>query len=78
MHGTAVSGTLSFGNNSMLKHAQFRDAVSFVDQVFKLANDPRGTASRQMQASKLDVDFVPDPDAKKAIAQKLSQAGTLP
>ncbi|MGC1363134.1 MAG: LptA/OstA family protein [Silvibacterium sp.] len=75
MHGTAVSGTLSFGNNSMLKHAQFRDAVSFVDQVFKLANDPKGTASRQIQASKLDVDFAPGPDAKKAIAQKALASG---
>ena len=74
MHGTAVSGTLTFGNNSMLKHAQFRDDVSFVDQVFKLANDPNGTASRQIEAAKLDVDFVPGPD-DKAIAQKALATG---
>ncbi len=73
MHGSAVSGTLTFGNNSMLKHAQFRDAVSFVNQVFRLANDPKGTASRQIQASKLDVDFVPV--ANKAVAQKALATG---
>lgn len=75
MHGNAISGTLTFGDNSMLKHAQFRDAVSFVDQVFTMPNDPRGAASREVEASKLDVDFVPGPDAKKAIAQKALATG---
>ncbi|MGC2163239.1 MAG: LptA/OstA family protein [Silvibacterium sp.] len=75
MHGIANSGTLTFGANSMLKHAQFRDDVSFIDQVFKLANDPKGDASRQIQAQKLDVDFVPGPDGKKAIAQKALATG---
>jgi lipopolysaccharide export system protein LptA len=75
MHGNAVSGTLTFGEKSMLKHAQFRDAVSFVDQVFKLANDPKGTESRQMQASRVDVDFVPSPGGKKAVAQKALAVG---
>jgi lipopolysaccharide export system protein LptA len=75
MHGTAVSGTLTFGNNSILKHAQFRDSVSFVDQVFTMANDPKGTESREMQASKLDVDFVPSANAKDAIAQKALATG---
>jgi len=75
MHGTAVSCTLNFGANSMLKHAQCRDAVSFVEQIFKLANDPKGTASRQMQASKLDVDFVPGPNGKKSVARKALATG---
>jgi lipopolysaccharide export system protein LptA len=75
MHGTAVSCTLNFGANSTLKHAQCRDAVSFVQQIFKLANDPKGTASRQVQASKLDVDFVPGPDGKKSVAQKALATG---
>lgn len=75
MHGTASSGTLTFAGNSMLKHAQFRNDVSFVDQVLKLANDPNGTASREMQAEKVDVDFVPGPDGKSAIAQKALAVG---
>jgi lipopolysaccharide export system protein LptA len=75
MHGTAVSCTLTFGANSTLKHGQCRDAVSFVEQIFTLANDPKGTASRQMQASKLDVDFVLGPDGKQSVAQKALATG---
>ena len=75
MHGTAVSGTVTFGENSTVKHAQFRNAVSFVDQILSLANDPKGTASRQIQASKIDVDFVPGAAQQKTIAQKALATG---
>lgn len=73
MHGNAVEGTLTFAN-SQLKHAQFRNAVSFVDQQLKLPNDPNGSATRQVQASKLDVDFVPGTNGK-AVAQKALATG---
>jgi len=75
MHGNAVEGTLTFGDMSMLRHAQFRNAVSFVDQVLKLDNDPKGTATREVLASKLDVDFAPGPDPKKSVAQKALATG---
>ena len=75
-HGTAISCTVDFGANTVLKHAQCRDAVSFVEQLLKLPDDPKGTASRQMQASKLDIDFVPGPDGKKSIAQKALATGS--
>jgi lipopolysaccharide export system protein LptA len=75
MHGTAVSAALTFGPNSMLKHAQFLGAVSFVDQVLHLPNDPRGNASRQVETSKLDVDFVAAPDGKKSVPQKALATG---
>ncbi|HEX5234374.1 MAG TPA: LptA/OstA family protein [Silvibacterium sp.] len=75
MHGTAVSGTLTFAADAALKHAQFRDAVSFVDQVFRLANDPKGTASRQIQTSKLDVDFVRGASGQKSVAEKALATG---
>jgi lipopolysaccharide export system protein LptA len=74
MHGNAVEGTLTFGPEAALKHAQFRNAVSFVDQQLKLDNDPRGSATRQVQASKLDIDFTTGPD-KKAVAQKALATG---
>jgi len=74
MHGNAVQGTLTFGPDATLKHAQFRDAVSFVDQRLKLGNDPRGSATRQVEASKLDIDFTTGPD-KKAVAQKALATG---
>lgn len=75
MHGNAVEGTLTFGDMSMLKHAQFRNAVTFVDQVLRMDNDPKGTATREMLASKLDVDFAPGPDPKKSVAQKALATG---
>ena len=75
MHGTAIEGTLTFGPMSMIKHAQLRDAVSFVDQVLKLDNDPKGTASRELQATKLDIDFAPGPNPKKSLAQKALATG---
>jgi lipopolysaccharide export system protein LptA len=74
MHGNAVEGTLTFGPEAALKHAQFRNAVSFVDQQFKLENDPNGSAMRQVSASKLDVDFTTGPD-KRAVAQKALATG---
>src|SRR5277367_6836134 len=74
MHGNAVYGTLTFGPDAALKHAQFRNAVSFVDQQLKLDNDPRGSATRQLSASKVDIDFTAGPDGK-AVAQKALAAG---
>jgi len=75
MHGNAVEGTLTFGPMSTLRHAQLRNAVSFVDQLLTLPDDPRGTASREIQASKLDIDFAPGADPKKTVAQKALATG---
>jgi lipopolysaccharide export system protein LptA len=74
MHGNAVEGTITFGSDSALKHAQFRNAVSFVDQQLKLSSDPHGSATRQVAASKLDIDFTTGPD-KKTVAQKALATG---
>ena len=75
IHGSAIEGTVTFGPNSTIRHAQFRNAVSFVEQLLKLNNDPKGTASREMQASKLDVDFAAGADPKKRVAQKALATG---
>jgi lipopolysaccharide export system protein LptA len=75
MHGSAIEGTMTFGPMSTLKHAQFRNAVTFLEQTLKLPNDPKGTASREMQASKLDVDFAPGADPKQSVAQKAIATG---
>jgi lipopolysaccharide export system protein LptA len=74
MHGNAVEGSFTFGPDATLKHAQFRNAVSFVDQQLKLENDPRGSATRQIETSKLDIDFTRGPD-KKTVAQKALATG---
>src|SRR6185312_4204109 len=75
MTGSANAATLTFGDHTMLKHATFRNAVSFVDQVLKLTHDPKGTASRSIAASRLDVDFVPGPGGKHVIAQRALATG---
>ena len=75
MHGSAIEGTVGFGPRSTLTHAQLRDSVSFVDQLLKLPNDPSGTASREMQASKVDIDFAPGSDPKKSVVQKALATG---
>jgi lipopolysaccharide export system protein LptA len=88
LQGTAVSGTLAFAASppppgpgkpkppaqQQLKHAQFRDAVTFVLQQHSLNGDPNGSATREMSASKLDIDFGPGPDGK-AEAQHVLGAG---
>jgi lipopolysaccharide export system protein LptA len=84
MHGTSVEGTLTFasapippskikpgvqpGTEQVLHHAQFRNAVNFVIQRSSLPGDPSGSATREMRASTVDVDFRPG-ENNKALAQ---------
>jgi len=60
MHGNAFEGTVTFASGGILSHAQARNAVSFVDQQIGLADDPGGSATRELRASQVDVDFLPD------------------
>jgi lipopolysaccharide export system protein LptA len=75
MHGTASEGTLNFGPNSLLKHAEFRDAVDFTDHQTALRVDAGSTATRRLRAAKVDVDFVPASVGKKSIARTLLATG---
>ena len=74
MHGNAVEGTVSFAAGGVLSHAQARNAVSFVDQQVGLADDPGGSATRELRAAQVDVDFVQDPSGH-ALADKVLAAG---
>lgn len=74
MHGNAVEGTVLFGPGGTLSHAQARDAVSFVDAQSGLAGDPGGSATRELRASKVDVDFVQDGKGH-SVASKVLAAG---
>jgi lipopolysaccharide export system protein LptA len=74
MHGNAAEGTVTFVSGGILSHAQARDAVSFVDQQIGLAGDPGGSATRELRASQVDVDFVPDARGH-AQAEKVLAAG---
>jgi lipopolysaccharide export system protein LptA len=74
MHGNAVEGTVLFAPGGILSHAQARNAVSFVDQQQGLSDDPGGSATRELRASQVDVDFVQD-SAGHAQADKVLAAG---
>jgi lipopolysaccharide export system protein LptA len=72
MHGSASSGTLLFGPLSTIKHAQLRDAVSVVAEEKAPVSSPQAqsrpnpppTTTRQLGASKVDVDFTSGPDRR--------------
>ena len=81
IHGSATSGTMLFGPQTTIRHAQLRTAVSVVDEE-KLPqldsaktkqNAPQST-TRQMQASQVDIDFAPGPD-RRPLAQHILAAG---
>ena len=78
MHGNAVDGAMVFvvgpDGKATLHHASFQNAVSFVLQQKSLGGDPRGSATREMTASKLDIAFAPGPDGK-ALAQNAVARG---
>jgi lipopolysaccharide export system protein LptA len=74
MHGNAVEGTVTFAAGGVLSHAQARNAVSFVDQQIGLADDPGGSASRELRAAQVDVNFIQD-DKGHAQADKILAAG---
>jgi lipopolysaccharide export system protein LptA len=69
LHGSASSGTLLFGPQTTVRHAQLRDAVSVVDEEkFPQGNAGHSkqkspqSATRQVQASQVDIDFKTGPD----------------
>jgi lipopolysaccharide export system protein LptA len=71
LHGTASSATLLFGPQSAIRHAQLRDAVSLVDEEKLPAVSPSKqnapvTTTRQMGATKVDIDFAPGPGSPTA------------
>ncbi len=80
MHGSSGNGTLLFVTQTpgghaqtQVRHGEFRQNVSFEENVNGLAKDPRGHAQKTMQAQKVDVEFGPAAkgrgvEARKAIA----------
>jgi lipopolysaccharide export system protein LptA len=75
LHGSASSGTILFasGQQTTIKHAQLRDAVSVVEEekvppvpskAALAKGNPPQTTTRQMGGSKVDIDFVPGQDGR--------------
>jgi lipopolysaccharide export system protein LptA len=84
LHGSASSGTLLFGPQSTVKHAQLRDAVSVVDEEklppvpsasSKSKQNPPESTSRQIGATKVDIDFAPGPDGRPVAERVLAVGG---
>jgi lipopolysaccharide export system protein LptA len=83
MHGSASSGTLLFGPQSTIKHAQLRDAVSVVDEEklppvpsasSKSKQNPPESTTRQIGATKVDIDFTSGPD-RRPVAEHILAVG---
>ena len=79
MHGNAVEGTLLFvpgaDGKASLHHATFSNAVSFVYQQRELGGDPRGSATREMTASTLNVEFAPGAGGKSVAQEAIARGG---
>jgi lipopolysaccharide export system protein LptA len=83
LHGSASSGTISFGAQSMIRHAQLRDAVSLVDEekltparaaAGKAKQNQPDSTSRQVEATKVDIDFASGPD-RRPMAERILAVG---
>jgi lipopolysaccharide export system protein LptA len=83
LHGSASSATILFGQQSTIRHAQLRDAVSIVDEEkftpasadsAKAKNQPDST-SRQVQGTKVDIDFVQGADRRPEAQHILAEGG---
>jgi len=66
MQGTAGEGTLHFAMfgvdgkaKTVLRHAEFRKDVHFIDAVTGIGKDARGRAEKQVDGQKVDVEFGP-------------------
>jgi lipopolysaccharide export system protein LptA len=81
MHGNAVEGTLSFvagpDGKASVHHAHFDNAVSFVFFQRSMGGDPRGSATREMTSSSLDIDFVPDAAGKSEATHAIAKGGAM-
>ncbi len=84
LHGSASSGTLLFGPQSTVKHAQLRDAVSVVDEekLAPVASTPgrskqntTESTTRQVGATTVDVDFASGPDGQPMAEHILAVGG---
>jgi len=81
LHGSAASGTMLFGPQTTIRHAQLRTAVSVVDEekqpqleTGKTKPNAAESTARELQASQVDIDFAPGPD-RRPQAQHILAAG---
>jgi lipopolysaccharide export system protein LptA len=82
LHGSAASGTMLFGPESTIRHAQLHTAVSVVDEEklpqldsAKTKQNAPQSITRQVQASQVDIDFAQGPDRSPEAQQILATGG---
>jgi lipopolysaccharide export system protein LptA len=82
IHGSAASGTMLFGPQTTIRHAQLRTAVSVVDEeklpqldTAKTKQNAPQSTTRQLQASQVDIDFAPPGPDRRPLAQHILAAG---
>ena len=82
VHGSAASGTMLFGPQTTIRHAQLRTAVSVVDEEklpqpdsAKTKENAPQSITRQLQASQVDIDFAPPGPDRRPLAQHILAAG---
>jgi lipopolysaccharide export system protein LptA len=82
VHGAAASGTMLFGPQTTIRHAQLRTAVSVVDEEklpqlnsAKTKQNAVQSTTRQVQASKVDIDFARGPDRSPQAQHILASGG---
>jgi lipopolysaccharide export system protein LptA len=82
LHGSASSGTLLFGPQSTVRHAQLSDTVSVVDEeklpqvnAGKTRQNVQQSTTRQVQATKVDIDFITGPDRTPQAEHILAAGG---
>jgi lipopolysaccharide export system protein LptA len=83
VHGSAASGTMLFGPQTTIRHAQLRTAVSVVDEEklpqldsAKTKQNAAQSTTRQVQASQVDIDFARRPGRSPQAQHILASGGS--
>jgi lipopolysaccharide export system protein LptA len=81
LHGNAVQGMLTFATGpdgkAYVRHEHFQNAVSFVFFQRSLGGDPRGSATREITASTIDVEYALAPDGKSEATRVIAKGGAM-
>ena len=82
LHGSAASGTMLFGPQTTIRHAQLQTAVSVVDEEklpqldsAKTKQNAAQSTTRQVQAAQVDIDFARGPDRSPQAQHILASGG---
>ena len=78
MQGSAQTAHLLFAarpghpDNSLLRHAEFDQAVHFVEQLTGIPADPRAVVTRELHGAHVEVVFAPAPGGAKSLPETVT------